>query len=136
MPADAPSTIVYEDLYGDIIVRPGRRLVELRWFDSTAALTGTLFNHWLSTFADAVAEARQPFALIDAVQFAMPRGRMDGAWRLAHVVPRYNAAGLQRLAFVVPPDAPGIGEAPWREGPATYLTAYFDRRQPALRWLA
>ena len=56
-------------------------------------------------------------------------------WRDEHIVPRYNAGGVQKFAFHMPDSMPSIGAAPEPEGPAAFPTAYFARRQAALDWL-
>jgi hypothetical protein len=90
------------------------------------------FRNWLTTFADSVERVRRPLVLSDGTQFMMNPANLDDEWRDANVTPRYNAAGVYRFAVLFPEGAPGIG-AP--EGPATFPTAYFARRQDALNWL-
>lgn len=60
-----------------------------------------------------------------------------GAWRDQEIIPRYNAAGASRFAFIVPLGAPGTvreGKRPAREPPGEFPTAYFDDRRDALNW--
>jgi hypothetical protein len=61
---------------------------------------------------------------------------MDDEWRNEYIVPRYNAAGVRKFAFHMPDGMPAIGQRPATEGPASFPTAYFARRQDALDWLA
>jgi hypothetical protein len=61
---------------------------------------------------------------------------MDGGWRDANIIPRYNAAGVRRFAFVMPAGMPAIGAAPAPEGPGDFPTGYFGRREDAIAWLA
>lgn len=65
----------------------------------------------------------------------MPMEQMDGEWRDANIIPRYNAAGVQRFAFLMPDGMPAIGAPPVHEGPAEYPTAYFGTRRDAFAWL-
>lgn len=129
------STIRYEDRWGDVIHRPDDDLVEIRWFDTTSEMQRDTFKVWLATFAGVVEEIRPSGALTDATSFGMPSDRMDGPWRDANIIPRYNAAGLRRFAFVMPSGMPAVGSPPSHEGPADFPTAYFDRRAAALEWL-
>ena len=129
------SHIVWEDQWGEIIDRPEADLIEIRWYDTTRDLDTHACNEWLSRFAGAVEQTRRSCILTDAISFRMPMERMDSAWRDAHIVPRYNAAGVKKFAFLMPEGMPAIGAPPTHEGPAEYLTAYFGTRDAALRWL-
>ena len=129
------ATIVYHDRYGATIDWPEDDYIEIRWYDTTAAMTGDEFNQWLSQFAGCVETARRSGVLVDSVQFRMDMARMDAAWRDAHIIPRYNAAGVKRFAFLMPEGMPAIGGPPVHEGPADFPTAYFATRTDALAWL-
>jgi hypothetical protein len=130
------SQIVWEDRWGEVIDRPGGGYIEIRWFDTTRDLDKQGFEAWLTGFAHAVESARRPGVLTDATSFRMDMSLMDGAWRDQHIIPRYNAAGVKKFAFIMPEGMPAIGAPPVTEGPATFLTAYFGKREDALAWLA
>jgi hypothetical protein len=125
-----------EDRWGEIIDRPATELVELRWYDTTAAMSAEQFQEWLATFADHVERVHSPRVLVDGIRFMMDPANVNDAWRDANIIPRYNAAGVRRFAFLFPDGMPAIGAAPAAEGPATFPTGYFARRQEALDWLA
>ena len=127
--------ILHSDHWGEVIHRPEAAFLEVRWFDSTHAMSQDDFNRWLDMFACHVEEHRHAGVLVDATSFSMPMARMDGAYRDAVIVPRYNAAGVKHFAFLVPTNTPSVGKKPTHEGPAEYLTAYFDKRNDALHWL-
>lgn len=127
--------IVYGDQWGDILDRPDDGCVEIRWFDTTDTMTGADFNAFLATYAGQVEACGQPGSLVDAVQFKMAAAKMDPGWRDANIIPRYNAAGVKKFAFIMPAGMPAIGAAPAPEGPANFPTAYFARRADALAWL-
>jgi hypothetical protein len=127
---------VYEDRWGEIIDRPALGLVELRWYDTTAGMSAEQFQDWLKTFASHVERLHSPRVLIDGTRFMMDPRNLDDAWRDANIIPRYNAAGVRRFAFLFPDGMPAIGAPPAVEQPATYPTGYFARRQEALDWLA
>ncbi|MCA9665333.1 MAG: hypothetical protein KC503_07085 [Myxococcales bacterium] len=127
--------LLYSDRFGDIIDRADDHCVEIRWFDSTSAMSGDDFNDFLSTYASHVERCGRSGALVDAVQFHMDIKKMSMGWRDEHIVPRYNKAGLTKFAFIMPAGMPAIGKAPAREGPADYPTAYFATRAEALAWL-
>ena len=127
---------VYEDRWGEIIDRPAGEFVELRWYDTTAAMSAEQFQDWLATFAAHVERLRRPCVLIDGTRFMMDPANLNDAWRDANINPRYNAAGVRRFAFLFPDGMPAIGAPPAAEGRATFPTGYFGRRQDALDWLA
>jgi len=129
------ATYRYEDRFGGIIEHPSAGVIEIRWYDATSEMTGDEFNAWLGTFATEVEGSGRTLALVDAVQFRMPMDRMSGGWRDEHIIPRYNAAGIQRFAFLMPSGMPAIGADPKPEGPAEFPTAYFGTRASALGWL-
>ncbi len=130
------TSIAFTDNWGEVIDRPQQDAIEIRWFDSTATMSGREFNYWLSQFASEVERTGRSRVLVDGLAFAMPMDRMDASWRDANIIPRYNAAGVKRFAFLVPAGMPAIGAPPATEGPATYLTAYFGTRRSAMEWLA
>ena len=127
---------VYEDRWGEIIDRPATELVELRWYDTTSAMSAEQFQVWLATFAGQLEDLQRPLVLVDGTRFLMDPANLNEEWRDANIVPRYNAAGVRRFAFLFPEGMPAIGAPPAAEGPATFPTAYFGRRQDALDWLA
>jgi hypothetical protein len=130
------STFVYEDEWGEIIDRPAADLTELRWFDTTAAMSKDKFEEWLSTFADYVGRLHHRRVLIDGTSFKMNPSFMDGEWRDANIIPRYNAAGVTSFAFHMPAEMPMIGKPPAPEAPGKFPTGYFGSRERALQWLA
>ena len=130
-----PDEIIYEDKWGEIIDRPSSNLVEIRWYDTTAAMTGDEFNDWLSTYAGCVESKKRPGCLVDSVQFRMPLDRMDVGWRDENIIPRYNAAGVAKFAFIMPAGMPLIGADPASEGPAKFPTGYFGERSAAITWI-
>ena len=130
------STIMWEDGYGEVIDRPHADLIEIRWYDTTSRLGAAEFQDWLTRFAGSVEEAGRTAILTDSTAFRMDIGNMSGDWRDANIIPRYNQAGVMKFAFVMPQGMPAVGAPPTHEGPATYLTAYFDSRQAALAWIA
>jgi hypothetical protein len=127
---------IYEDRWGDVLDRPGADLVELRWFDTTEEMSAQDFKDALATFAGCIEKCGRTRVLIDGTSFLMRPEDMDGPWRDAHIIPRYNAAGVRRFAFHMPAGMPMIGATPAPEEPGQFPTGYFGRRRDALAWLA
>ena len=129
------ASIAFTDDWGEVIERPEHDTIEIRWFDSTATMSGDEFNDWLSRFAAEVERTGRSRVLVDGLTFLMPMQRMDAGWRDANIIPRYNAAGVERFAFLMPAGMPAIGAPPATEGATTYPTAYFGTRRSAMEWL-
>jgi len=127
---------VYEDKWSEVFDRPSADLIEVRWFDSTAEMSAGDFQSWLTKFAESVEKSGRSRVLVDSTAFRMSPAKMDGPWRDANIIPRYNAAGVRKFAFLMPDGMPMIGEPPANEGPGRFPTGYFGRRQDALDWLA
>ena len=127
---------IYEDTWGEVFDRPSADLVELRWFDTTAAMSAADFQSWLTKFAECVERCRRSGVLVDSTVFRMSPAKMDGPWRDANIIPRYNAAGVRKFAFHMPAGMPMIGHPPEIETPGRFPTGYFATRHEALAWLA
>ena len=126
---------VYGDEFGDIIDRPEIGVIEIRWFDSTAAMTGADFQAWLSRFVTELEQRGRRRVLVDTTQFHMDPAGMNAEWRDTKVIPRYNAANVERFAFHMPSGMPLIGQEPAPEGPGEFPTAYFGSRNDSMAWL-
>lgn len=129
------SVIAYEDKWGEIAHRPSSGVIEIRWFDSTEAMTGNQFNEWLATFASHVELTGARRCFVDAIQFRMSPQKMNAGWRDKNIIPRYNKAGVEKFAFLMPTGMPLIGQTPAPEGPARFPTGYFGTRAGAFAWL-
>jgi hypothetical protein len=130
------TSVLFEDRWGDILDRKTEDLVEFRWFDTTADMSADEFKASLTNFVACVEKSRRHHILVDGTNFRMDPSMMDDQWRDANIIPRYNAAGVTKFAFQMPPGMPAIGSPPAKEGPGRFLTAYFGGRQEALDWLA
>jgi hypothetical protein len=129
------AVVTYEDRFGAVIDHPDAAYLEIRWYDTTEAMSTTEFQDWLAGFAGEVERRHPAGVLVDNTSFLMDRANMSMEWRDEYIVPRYNAGGVQRFAFHMPDGMSAIGAPPEPEGPATFPTAYFARRQAALDWL-
>ena len=113
-----------------LLASPG--VVELRWVPST--MTDAAFMATLCLFAWTAETTRPRGLLIDAREFRHRFGDGVMAWRDAQIVPRYGAAGVRKLAFVMPAGFPDAGKE-LVDGPAVFPTKWFLDRGEALAWL-
>ncbi|MGI9616051.1 MAG: hypothetical protein ACR2QO_24270 [Acidimicrobiales bacterium] len=127
--------LVHEDTYGSVIDYPDDGYLETRWYDGSSALATQSFNDRCTVFADLVEHYGRTKVLIDAVQFGMNAQDLDVEFRDTKITPRLNAAGLEKIALIVPADFPPVGAPPAPEGPADFPTAFFATRAEARAWL-
>jgi hypothetical protein len=133
---DPAVTQVYEDRFGAVLDHVDDGYLEIRWYDTTEAMSEGQFQDWLAGFAGEIERRRPSCVLVDNTSFLMDPANSNGEWRDKNIVPRYNSGGVRKFAFHMPEGMPAIGSPPALEGPASYPTAYFARRQAALDWLA
>lgn len=126
---------VAANAWGVIVQHPD--ILELRWLPSTTSMTDGGFMATLCLFVWEAEKSRPRGLLIDAVEFRhrFAKGDEVMAWRDAHIIPRYGAAGVRRFAFLMPKGYPDAGKEAI-EGPAIFPTRWFVDRADALAWLA
>jgi len=114
-----------------------RQLVELRWTSLT--MSEQQFRERITKLAQFLEQARVPNVLVDMAVISHTPAADFEQWREAEIIPRYNAAGVERFAFILPAGVPGTiesGAKPAIEGAvAKFPTAYFATRERALQWL-
>lgn len=128
------STELVRNEWGAIVRHEDLDLLELRWFGSTASMTDGGFMATLCLFVWEAEKARPSRLLIDATEFRHRFGEGAMAWRDAHIIPRYGAAGVRKFAFHMPANFPRAG-AEEVEGPAVFPTKWFVDRNEAIEWL-
>lgn len=128
---------LFRDAFASFLSHQEHEAIELRWFDSTKTMTDEEFKGALSRLAEFLERQRIPNVLIDTVAFAHKPSAEFEPWRAANIIPRYNAAGVKKFAFLVPPDAAHTvenGHPPAIEAPASFPTGYFGSRQRVFSW--
>ena len=127
----------YRDEFGVITHDPEQGTLELRWFDASARMTDDDFMRSMARYAALAQEHRTPNMLVDVRNFRHVPGKGTGQWRDEHIIPRYNAAGVKRFAFLFPAGASGTvesGSQPAPEPPGSFPTAYFENREHISDW--
>jgi hypothetical protein len=130
---------IYRDRFGAILHDEAAGTLELDWTDESAAMSDDEFMGWLARYADASLSTRVPNLMIDVSRFRFRPGEQVAAWRDEHVIPRYNAAGVRKFAFLLPAGSPGTvatGNEPAPEPPGEFPTGYFDDRAAVDAWFA
>jgi hypothetical protein len=128
---------LYRNDFGTIIHHPEQGILELEWLEGSASMTDDDFMRSMERYAAFAEEHRTPNMLVDVTKFRHSPGDHVAPWRDEHIIPRYNAAGVTKFAFLVPPGGPGTVEAgsqPEREPPGSFPTGYFEDRQHIFDW--
>jgi len=104
-------------------------IVELTWLPGTEQMDDEDFKAALEVFAEAALQHRPPRLIIDMREF---RGRPSDkvlVFRDDVTVPKYERAGIKKLAWVWPgEDAGNTGTG------AAYDQRYFASRDEAIAW--
>ena len=112
--------------------------LELRWLPTTDEMSDAGFKETLELFAAEGERAKPSYMIIDANEFHHTLGDGVLAWRDEQIIPRYNAAGVKKFAFLWPEGMPGTvesGGTPKPEGQANFPTGWFTGRERAYQWL-
>jgi hypothetical protein len=128
---------LYADEFGVITLIPEEGVLELEWLEGSANMTDEDFMRSMERYANLAEERRPANLLVDVTKFRHTPGESVGPWRDEHVIPRYNAAGVRKFAFLFPPGVPGTvesGKDPEREPPGEFPTGYFEDRRHILEW--
>jgi hypothetical protein len=106
-------------------------IVELTWLSGTQGMTDQDFKEGLNVFAEAALQHRAKNLIIDMRQFMGRPSAEVGAWRGDVIVPKYEKAGVKKIAWIWPgmsADEAGTG--------AAYQQRYFAARDEAINWCA
>jgi len=128
-------SLLHEDKYLQVFWDETNRIIGIDWKATTSDMTDEDFKTELTLFAKQVEDKRAPRILINVSKFRHRPGAEMGEWRLKNISTRYNAAGVQRFAFLlskgsqIPPmvSQPTEGEL--------FLTQSFNDYEQAAVWL-
>jgi hypothetical protein len=118
-------------LYSITWHRP-EKLLRLTWLEGTAGMNDEDFRDTLEVLADASIRHGAERLIIDVRQFKHRPPPEILAWRDEVTVPKYNRAGLKRLAWVWPGDVSSMKPS---SAVRAYEEKYFSSEDQALAWL-
>ena len=126
---------LHEDEFLRIFWDKQTGIIGIDWMEATSEMTDEDFKTELTLFAKQVEDKRAPRILIDVSKFRHRPGAEIGEWRLKNISTRYNAAGVQRFAFLFSKDSqiPPMASQPV-EG-ELFLTQSFNSWEQATAWL-
>ena len=103
--------------------------VELTWLRGTEQMDDQDFKAALEVFAEAALQHRPPRLIIDMREFRGQPSSKVLAFRDEVTVPKYEKAGIRKLAWVWP----GVDAGDEGTG-AAYDQRYFETRDAAIAW--
>jgi phenylpyruvate tautomerase PptA (4-oxalocrotonate tautomerase family) len=128
-----PPAQLHEDKFLRILWDEQTRIIRIVWRQETSDMTDEDFKSELTLFAQKVEEKKAPRILVDVSNFRHNPGTGVGEWRLQNISTRYNAAGVERFAFVFPKDSQ-IQPNQSSEG-ERFVTQAFNSHEQAAAWL-
>lgn len=128
---------LYRDEFAEYFRDSQHAAIVQSWSKATASMTEEEFRSGVARLADLIEHEKLHNVLVDVVAMAyQPRADFE-KWRQMHIIPRYNAAGVRKFAFVLPDGAAGVvenGVDPKPEGNAQFPFGYFGSREGAFAW--
>src|ERR1700752_11257 len=109
------------------------RLVRLTWLAGTAGMTDQDFKETLETFAESALQHRAQRLIIDVREFKHRPSPEISAWRDDVVVPKYNRAGVKKIAGVWPGTTPSNEPTSEKD---KFENRYFATEAEALAWVS
>jgi hypothetical protein len=135
-----PEEIVADDQWGQVVFYAEWNSLELKWLPSTGDATDADLKTTMEVFAQEAVNRHPRTLIVDTTEFHHAWGDGMTHWRDAEIIPRYNAAGVVKFAFIANPSYPRptveAGAVPASEGPAKFPTGWFKTREAAYQWLA
>jgi len=107
------------------------RLVRLTWLAGTAGMTDQDFKETLEAFADSAVQHRAQRLIIDVREFKHRPSPDIMTWRDEVVVPKYNRAGVKKIAWVWPGNTPSNEPTSQKD---KFENRYFATEAEALAW--
>jgi hypothetical protein len=113
-------------------------LMSFVWTEQSVAMNADDYKDAIRAYARLVLQHRARCALVDLRSF---RYRLEDAdllasWWADEIVPLYNQAGLQKLAFVLPESEQAPDETPTEaQAGENFVTRQFGSEQAAIAWL-
>ncbi len=103
----------------------------LTWLPGTAAMTDQDFKEALEVFAEGAVQHRAQRLMIDVTEFKHRPSTEVLTWRDQVIVPKYNEAGVKKVAWVWPGERADVATG---EG-TRYTNRYFSSEEEALAWI-
>jgi hypothetical protein len=124
---------VHRDNRAIVAFNEAQGILELRWLPDSVDMTDDDFKSAMLRYAQSAGKYRPRYLLVDVTEFRFTPGADVASWREEEVIPRYNAAGVEKMAFLLP-EGSEIPGPPQPEPPGNFPTGYFNERTGVFAW--
>ncbi len=111
--------------------------VKIDWTEKTAHMTDADFKDALSRFASHAEQHSARCLLVDVQRFKPALSEEIGQRRDSAIIPRYNAVGIQKMGYIIGPNAqlsPAQDAGANPDQPRTFRTRFFHSEDEAVTW--
>lgn len=122
---------LYQDALSTMSYSQETASIDLVWTQKTAQMTDQDFKAALERYAGYAEEHKARNLLVNVQQFQHAVGPEIGAWRDANIIPRYTAAGIQKMAYILKLEAQ---LPPAQEEGKPFATRFFHSEAEAKAW--
>ena len=129
---------LYKDKFAEYFCDSEHAAIVQCWSEATASMTEEQCRVGVQRLAELIEREHTQNVLVDTAKMAYRPAPDFEEWRQANIIPRYNAAGVRKFAFILPGGATDIvenGVSPAAEGKAMFPFGYFATRERAFTWL-
>jgi hypothetical protein len=128
---------VHEDRLFTFELEQQSSILRFLWTEESAKMSDEDFKRALLLYADYASKHRTAGLLVDLRSFRHNLGPGIGEWRSEVLVPRYEAAGVKKFAYVLGDEAPmATNSADEEERKEAFTTRYFRTLNEAEQWLS
>lgn len=128
---------LYRDQFAAYFLEADHHAIEQQWLSPTKGMTEQQFRDGVSRLAELLLRERVPNALVDLTYMGYSPAPDFEPWRQANIIPKYNAAGVTKFAFLMPAGYTNTvenGLKPAKEGAADFPFGYFGTRDGISKW--
>ncbi len=125
---------IHHSQYAEISYDSESETLRILWSDKTSEMSAEEFKGYLELMAEFAEKHHTPRILVDLNRFKFSPTTEIANWRERHVAPRYNKAGVEKFAYVLPNDAP-LPPTPEKPPEAHHATRFFNAEDDATAWL-
>jgi hypothetical protein len=129
-------TELHDDKFLQVLWDEHSRIIGIKWKEATSSMTDDHFKDELALFAAQVEQKKAPAILVDLCDFRHKMSPSVQEWRVKDISTRYNEAGVQRFAFLLPAGSqipPTMNQGSPGE---KFATRAFTDWESAVNWLS
>ena len=120
--------------YWSMVLDSESSVIKLVWTARSSEMTDADFKEGVDHFTGFAEQHGATGLYVDVREFGHQMSAELGQWRAEKIVPRYNATGIKRFAYVLPTGAP-VNEPEQYES-ENFVTGFFSSPEAASVWLA